>query len=222
MIGKLPEKGQRDLFRPMLKDFINMKHELVLLAEKIDWNYFEEEFSPFYSEKGGPSVPIRLMVGCLMLKHLYNLGDERVPKGWVRDIYFQYFCGGAFFEHIFPFDPSDFVHFRKRVGEEGIEKIFAYSVRVHGKEVSKKSNFVLSDTTVQENNTTFPSDAKLCRKVIDKCNEIAQKGRAHIKNGEKGVQINAMMAATAWNLKKMMEKLGGRVFIFCFQVHFPS
>ncbi len=36
MIGKLPEKGQRDLFRPMLKDFINMKHELVLLVEKID------------------------------------------------------------------------------------------------------------------------------------------------------------------------------------------
>ncbi len=163
------------MFRPMLKDFINMKHELVLLAEKIDWNYFEEEFSPFYSEKGGPSVPIRLMVGCLMLKHLYNLGDERVPKGWVRDIYFQYFCGGAFFEHIFPFDPSDFVHSRKRVGEEGIEKIFAYSVRVHGKEVSKKSNFVLSDTTVQENNTTFPTDAKLCKKFIDKCNEIAEK-----------------------------------------------
>jgi len=25
--------------------------------------------------------------------------------------------------------------------------------------------------------------------------------------GEQGIQINALMAATAWNLKKMMEKL---------------
>ena len=108
------------------------------------------------------------------------------------------------------------------MGEEGIEKIFAYSVRVHGKEVSKKSNFVLSDTTVQENNTTFPSDAKLCRKVIDKCNEIAQKGRAHIKNGEKGVQINAMMAATAWNLKKMMEKLKEEFLFFVFRFIFQA
>jgi IS5 family transposase len=33
----------------------------------------------------------------------------------------------------------------------------------------------LSDTTVQENNTTFPTDAKLCKKVIDKCNRIAEK-----------------------------------------------
>lgn len=115
MLGKLPEKGQRDLFRPMLKDFIDMKHELAVLADKIDWSYFEKEFAPLYSERGAPSVPIRLMVGCLMLKHLYNLGDERLPEFWVRDVYFQYFCGGEFFEHEFPFDPSDFVHFRTRV-----------------------------------------------------------------------------------------------------------
>jgi IS5 family transposase len=175
MIGKLPQKGQRDLFRPLLEDFINLNHELVLLAANIDWDYFEKEFSVYYSEKGAPSVPIRLMVGCLLLKHLYNLGDERIPEAWVRDVYFQYFCGGIFFEHKFPFDPSDFVHFRNRIGEDGIGKIFAYSVHLHGKVVPKESKFVLSDTTVQENNTTFPTDAKLCKKVIDTCNKIADK-----------------------------------------------
>jgi IS5 family transposase len=175
MIGKLPEKGQRELFRPMLDDFIDMNQELVLLSKKIDWSYFENEFSVYYSDKGAPSVPIRLMVACLMLKHLYNLGDERIPEFWVRDVYFQYFCGGVHFEHKFPFDPSDFVHFRNRVGEEGIAKIFSYSVNLHGIEVPRKSKFVLSDTTVQENNTTFPTDAKLCKKVIDKCNTIARK-----------------------------------------------
>jgi IS5 family transposase len=175
MIGKLPEKGQRELFRPMLEDFIDMNQELVLLSKRIDWGYFEKEFSVYYSDKGAPSVPIRLMVGCLLLKHLYNLGDERIPEFWVRDVYFQYFCGGVHFEHKFPFDPSDFVHFRNRIGEGGIAKIFAYSVKLHGSEVGRMSKFVLSDTTVQENNTTFPTDAKLCKKVIDNCNKIAQK-----------------------------------------------
>ncbi|RRD68991.1 IS5/IS1182 family transposase, partial [Tannerella forsythia] len=47
--------------------------------------------------------------------------------------------------------------------------------RLHGKEVSKESKFVLSDTTVQENHITFPTDAKLCKKVIDQCNKIAKK-----------------------------------------------
>ena len=39
----------------------------------------------------------------------------------------------------------------------------------------KESKFVLSDTTVQENHITFPTDAKLCKKVIDTCNKIAKK-----------------------------------------------
>jgi IS5 family transposase len=172
MLGKLQE-NERDLFRTRLEDLINPNHELALLAKTIDWQYFENEFKPYYSDRGAPSVPIRTMVGCLLLKHLYNLGDEKIPVYWVRDVYFQYFCGGVFFEHKFPFDPSDFVHFRNRVGEAGSSKIFAYSVKLHGAEVSKQAKFVLSDTTVQENNTTFPTDAKLCKKVIDKCNKLA-------------------------------------------------
>ncbi|MFT7592229.1 MAG: IS5 family transposase [bacterium] len=79
----------------------------------------------------------------------------------------------AYFEHKFPCDPSDFVHFRKRLGESGIEKIFAYSVLLHGK--AAKEKVTLSDTTVAENNTTFPTDAKLAKKIIDKCNEIARR-----------------------------------------------
>lgn len=175
MLGKLPEKGQCGLYRPMLKDFIDMGHDLVLLSDKIDWSYFEEEFTPLYSQRGAPSVPIHLMVGCLLLKHLYDLGDERISECWVQDVYFQYFCGCEFFEHEFPFDPSNFVHFRNRVGEEEIGKIFAYSVQLHGKKLPGQTVFVLSDITVQENNTTFPTDAKLCKKVIDKCNAIAGK-----------------------------------------------
>ncbi len=38
-----------------------------------------------------------------------------------------------------------------------------------------QTKFVLSDTTVKENNTTFLTDAKLCKKVIDKCNALARK-----------------------------------------------
>jgi len=127
MIGKSPNRNERDMFRPLLSDFIDMKHELVLLSERIDWNYFEKEFAPLYSRMGQPAEPIRLMVGCLLLKHLCNLGDETLAKAWVRDPYMQYFCGEAFFQHRFPFDPSDFVHFRKRIGESGVEKIFGSS-----------------------------------------------------------------------------------------------
>ena len=171
MIGKSPDQKQREIFRPLLSDFIDMHHELVLLSNRINWKYFEQEFSGLYSKTGQPAMAVRLMVGCLILKRLYDIGDETLAESWKMNPYMQYFCGEAHFQHDFPFDPSDFVHFHKRIGEAGIEKIFKHSVELHGKQA--KSKMVLSDTTVQENNTSFPTDAKLARKVIDKCNAIA-------------------------------------------------
>lgn len=162
MIGKNINQNQRDIFKPLLSDFIDLSHELSLLAQRIDWSYFDKEFSDYCSKRGKPAMAIRLMVGSLMLKRIYNLGDETLCEAWVRDPYMQYFCGMAHFEHKFPCDPSDFVHFRNRIGEAGVEKIFSYSVHLHGKDALEK--LVLSDTTVQENlpaeqagNTTFPT-----------------------------------------------------------------
>ena len=172
MIGKSPNRTTPELFRPMLTDFIDLGNELVLLADNIDWDYFEREFAPLYSKNGRPAKPIRLMVGCLLLKQMYGLGDETLPAEWVMNPYMQYFCGETFFQHKFPFDPSDFVHFRKRIGERGTEKILGYTARLHGKDAEEKT--VVSDTTVQGNNTEFPTDARLYLQVINKCNAIAK------------------------------------------------
>ena len=123
-----------------------------------------KEFSPLYSKVGNPEPSDSVYGGLFATEnHLYNLGDETLEKSLDHEPYMQYFCGRVFFEHEFPCDPSNFVHFRKRIGEKGIEKIFACSVRMHDAKTNT-SNFVLSDTTVQENNTSFPTDAKLCKK----------------------------------------------------------
>ncbi|MDR2119377.1 MAG: transposase [Tannerella sp.] len=125
MSGKLPVDDPRELFRTRLADLINPEHEFALSTNEIDRNYFEDEFKNLYSDKPSrPSMPIRFMVGIPMLRHLYNLGDARIPEYWVRDVYFQYFCGGVFLEHKFPCDPSDFVDFRGADRRIGISKDF--------------------------------------------------------------------------------------------------
>lgn len=206
MVGKLDNSGQRNLFRPMLTDFIDRNNKLALLAEKIDWDYFEVEFSKYFSDTGRSSHPIRFMVGCLILKRLENLGDETLAEAWVMNPYMQYFCGMTFFEHEFPCDPSNFVHFRKRIGEEGISKIFTYSVQMHGEQAQEKQ--VLSDTTVQENDITFPTDAKLAKKVIDKCNKIAE--RENIKQRQTYKRISSQLLRDTHNRKhpKRAKKAG--------------
>ena len=176
MLKKLPAQPQLEMFKTVLASFINPQHELCLLAKKIDWEQLEHEFAPLYGDVGRPSIPIRTIVGLLLLKQIYDLGDETVMERYIDSPYFQHFCGEIYFQYTYPFDPSDFVHFRKRIGKEGMEKIFKQSIGLFGKEkVRKEVKEVRVDTTVQEKNITFPTDRKLTEKVIEHCKRIAKK-----------------------------------------------
>ena len=105
---------------------------------------------------------------------MYNLGDETFVDRWIENPYWQYFCGETFFQYEKPFDPSEFVHFRRRIGEVGAQKILKLSISLFdSKEVHEKE--VLIDTTVQEKNITFPTDSKLHKKIIEGCRKIAEK-----------------------------------------------
>lgn len=169
---KIPT-GQLHFLAPTLKEQLNPKNELYLLAHAIDWHYFEREFSPLYSDKGRPAHPIRLMTSLLILKAVYNLSDEvLVEQHWEMNVYFQYFGGVSVQQWGQPCAASDLVHFRQRIGEQGVEKIFKHSIDRHGKD-SQDPN-VSIDTTVQEKNITYPTDAKLHKKIIDKCVKMAK------------------------------------------------
>ena len=82
MLGKSPIQTtpQMELFRPLLASFINLHHELIHLGNQLDWQGLENHFATLYSATGTPSKPIRLMVGLLILKQLYNLSDEKVVE----------------------------------------------------------------------------------------------------------------------------------------------
>jgi IS5 family transposase len=102
----------------------------------------------------------------------------------------------------FPVTPVILFIFVNVLGEEGIEKIFAYSVELHGSKA--KSKMVLSDTTVQENNITFPTDAKLAKKIIDKVNRIAQ--RENIKQRQSYKRVSKKLVRFTYNSKHPKRK----------------
>ena len=65
-----------DLFRARLDQMINLRHELVMLAGRIDWARLDEPLSPFYAQVGRPSISSRLMVGLHLLKSMNALSDN--------------------------------------------------------------------------------------------------------------------------------------------------
>jgi IS5 family transposase len=165
-----PHKQGHLFYQDLLKH-LNPRDPLLILAKKLPWDLLEKEFAPFYAEAGRPAKPVRLMVGLLLLKQMENLSDERVVEAWVRNPYYQAFCGIEYFQWEPPCAASDLVHFRKRIGEAGVEKIFQTSVALHGKKALERE--VVIDTTVQEKNITFPTDTKLRVKVMKRCWKLA-------------------------------------------------
>jgi len=55
ILGKLPDRNQQEFFCTRLADLINTKHGLAFWADKIEWKYSENEFKPYYSDKGASS-----------------------------------------------------------------------------------------------------------------------------------------------------------------------
>ena len=173
MLGKIKPDFQQNLFQTRLTDLINLEHPLVKLANELSWDKMELEFQSLYSDQGRPSIPIRKIAGLLMLKEMFKESDESVVERWIENPYWQYFTGEIFFQNKQPFDPSEFVHFRKRLKEDGLEFVLSQTVALHPEAKNEKE--VQIDTTVQEKNITFPTDAKLAKKVIDNCTKIAKK-----------------------------------------------
>ena len=177
-----------------LETMLDSKHSLFKLANMVDWSTFEKAFAPlFCADNGRPPKPIRLMVGLLMLKHLRNVSDEQVVAQFRENAYYQYFCGLEAFCTAGPCASSELVHFRHRIGEEGVELILKESIRINlaledrkkeeddrkkGKDgrgrKSDREQTAFIDSTVQEKNVTYPTDSKLLNKIIARCRKVAK------------------------------------------------
>ena len=158
-----------DLFRQELVNLIDLRHELCVLAGKIDWKALQRQFGGLYAAGvGRPGHPIRLMVGLQLLKYLRNISDEEVVATWTENPYWQYFCGEQYFCHDLPIDPSLMTGFRNRIGSEGCEFILGLTVQtgLATKTIAASSLAVVNvDTTVQDKAVAFPTDARLLNKA---------------------------------------------------------
>ena len=205
MAATLSQKFQQNhILYTNLLDQVNPKHPLMVMARKIPWVDIETQLLSFYSVNGRPSKPVRLMVGLIILKQMYNLSDDQVVNAWIENPYFQAFCGETVFQWKMPCEPSDLTHFRNRIGKDGIELLFKMSIKLHGDKSNE--NMLIADTTVQEKNVTFPTDTKLCEKVIVKCRKIAIKEKIKLKRSY-GREVSNLQRTVRFHKSNNPEKV---------------
>ncbi len=161
--------GQQDLFRNRLDQIIDLNRPLSRLTKLVDWDRLHKEFSSYYADNGRSGLPIRLMVGLNLLKHIYALSDEDVCARWVENPYFQYFCGEIFFQHRFPIERSSLSHFRGRIKASTLETILQESLAIAcelGALKLKDVKSVAVDTTVQKRMLPIQQNTALCAKPL--------------------------------------------------------
>jgi len=197
-----------DLFRARLDQIINMKHELVQLAGRLDWEWLDREIAPLYSDKGRPGIETRFVIGLLLLKHIFALSDEQVCERWVYDPYFQYFTGEEFFQHVFRHERSDLSHWRKRLGDK-LELLLVESLRIaHGAGALRTKDLkrVTVDTTVQPKAITFPTDAKLLHAGIKGLARLARRYAVPLRQSYLRIAKRAAMMAGRYAHAKQFKR----------------
>ena len=180
MRPKQPEsEPQEDLFRARLENLVDLRHPLVRLAGLIDWGRFEAEFGPLYTDATGrPGLPMRLMVGLHLLKHMDGLSDEAVCARYLDSPYAQLFCGESHFRHGLPLDRSSLTRWRQRIGAERLEVLLAESLAAAqrgGAVGDKHLRRVTVDTTVMPKAVTHPTDSKLLQRGIEILARLARR-----------------------------------------------
>lgn len=117
-----------------------------------------------------------------------------------------------------PCASSELIHFRKRIGKEGIELIFQESIRVNNEEDAEDHHHdtAFIDSTVQEKNITYNTDAKLHKKIVKKLGLLLrqsyegnlswQRFRNHPNNRKKALKADRRLRTIAGILVRELKR----------------
>ena len=101
---------------------LDPEHKLLKLADVICWEAAHDAIAPYYSNLGRRGLPVRLMVGLHLLKHMEDMSDAQCTDRIRGDLYWMYFCGlevddlKGKYAYL---NSSSMTKFRNRIGEKG-------------------------------------------------------------------------------------------------------
>jgi IS5 family transposase len=215
MAPKPQARDKFELFRSHFDQLLNPNHELILLANKIDWSNLDAAFVDTYCpDNGAPAKAIRLMVGLHYLKYAFNESDVSLVDRWVENPYWQYFCGYTHMQHECPIHPTSMTKWRNRVGADRLETLLKETIALAVREKHlPKSDLerITVDTTVQEKNITHPTDSKLLYKAIVALGDAAKARGIELRQSYVWVGKKASVKAGRYAHAKQFRRMRRRI-----------
>jgi transposase, IS5 family len=158
---------------------VSPTHPLLRLALVIPWPALADLVLPDLKRtttKGkwwlGRKLTLRIHLGALLLQWLYDLTDRQVEWAMKDNAAYQLFCGCAVVDNWHAPDHTKIEAFRSRLSPE-TQRQLANHVAVWGTELGFADPSKMDiDSTIQEANIAYPSDAQLMVKMTLLVNKV--------------------------------------------------
>ena len=178
-------KNQLDIFafKTEFESKLNPDNRWVKMSKIIDWDAFASIYAEnLSSTMGAKAVDARVVIGALIIKHIERKDDRGTIEMIQENPYMQYFLGFDHFSLAPAFDPSLFVHIRKRLGSDSFDKmnqlIIEKALSINNKTTDqssekrdnedlgsgpapKNSGKLQMDATIADAHIKFPTDLNL-------------------------------------------------------------
>lgn len=121
-------KSQKQLdifdFKTDFESKLDPNNRWVKLANLLDWDKFAAVYAKSLSPTtGASSIDARIIIGALIIKHIEAKDDRGTIEVIQENPYMQFFLGFDSFNFKPIFDPSLFVHIRKRLGDDAFDEM---------------------------------------------------------------------------------------------------
>ena len=129
-------------FETPFEQKLSKDNRWVKLGNLIPWdnivNYYDKLFT---SKEGRPPINGRVVLGCIIIKHMLNLTDRETIEQVRENMFMQYLIGYSSFTNEAPFSASLFVEIRERLNLEILSKINEIIVlhKIRHEEVEQKT-----------------------------------------------------------------------------------
>lgn len=117
-------------FKTEFESKLDPKNRWVKMAKCLEWDKFVMIYGQNLNLKmGAKGIDARVVIGALIIKHIERKDDRGTIEMIAENPYMQFFLGFDCFSSEPIFDPSLFVHIRKRLGNESFDQMNQIIIR---------------------------------------------------------------------------------------------
>ncbi len=185
----------RKLFGQRIEITVTNTHPLIVLANQLPWeemlHLVEHDLCQSTALKClhyGRKLKVRIHLGAYLLQKMYDLTD-RATEASIRDnAAYQIFCGLGIVDQWHCPDHTKIETFRSRLSPDAQHKLANLMCKNAVDKGLAESHDIDIDSTVQEANMTYPTDAKMLRKIGTVALHVAKNLKKLLPNG--GAEFN--------------------------------